>query len=145
MVDSKTLLQLKAVIPQGCLKIVLNYYICLKLPLNCPLNQLYLQITLFANNPKKIRPKKSCFWNFPPEFENFIFCRELSSIPWDPPTVSYCITYFCNESIINESVLCWQNLTGGVNGGVHVTDVTNASRTLLMNINTAKWDPLLCR
>ena len=35
--------------------------------------------------------------------------------------------------------LIW-NLTGGVNGGVHVTDVTNASRTLLMNINTLKWD-----
>ena len=32
------------------------------------------------------------------------------------------------------------NLTGGVNGGVHITDVTNASRTLLMNIETLKWD-----
>ncbi|QTX32831.1 glycerol kinase GlpK [Aminithiophilus ramosus] len=32
------------------------------------------------------------------------------------------------------------NLTGGPNGGVHVTDVTNASRTLLMNIETLKWD-----
>src|ERR1700760_887113 len=28
------------------------------------------------------------------------------------------------------------NLTGGVNGGVHVTDVTNASRTLLMDLST---------
>jgi len=32
------------------------------------------------------------------------------------------------------------NLTGGPRGGVHVTDVTNASRTLLMNINTLNWD-----
>jgi glycerol kinase len=32
------------------------------------------------------------------------------------------------------------NLTGGPNGGVHVTDVSNASRTLLMNIKTLKWD-----
>jgi len=32
------------------------------------------------------------------------------------------------------------NLTGGVNGGVHITDVTNASRTLLMNIETLQWD-----
>jgi glycerol kinase len=32
------------------------------------------------------------------------------------------------------------NLTGGVNGGIHVTDVTNASRTMFMNINTLKWD-----
>ncbi len=35
--------------------------------------------------------------------------------------------------------LIW-NLTGGPNGGVHVTDVSNASRTLLMNIETLRWD-----
>ncbi|GGR00272.1 glycerol kinase GlpK [Kitasatospora griseola] len=35
--------------------------------------------------------------------------------------------------------LIW-NLTGGVNGGRHVTDVTNASRTLLMNLHTLEWD-----
>ncbi|MHA1976744.1 MAG: glycerol kinase GlpK [Candidatus Hodarchaeales archaeon] len=32
------------------------------------------------------------------------------------------------------------NLTGGVNGGVHVTDHSNASRTMLMNLKTLKWD-----
>lgn len=31
------------------------------------------------------------------------------------------------------------NLTGGVNGGVHATDVTNASRTLLMDLQTLDW------
>ena len=36
------------------------------------------------------------------------------------------------------------NLTGGVNGGVHVTDVSNASRTLLMDINTLEWREDLC-
>lgn len=35
--------------------------------------------------------------------------------------------------------LLW-NLTGGVRGGVHVTDVTNASRTMLMNLETLEWD-----
>lgn len=35
--------------------------------------------------------------------------------------------------------LIW-NMTGGVNGGAHVTDVTNASRTMLMNLNTLDWD-----
>lgn len=35
--------------------------------------------------------------------------------------------------------LIW-NLTGGVNGGSHVTDVTNASRTMLMNLQTLDWD-----
>ncbi|MGW4804316.1 glycerol kinase GlpK [Kitasatospora sp. NPDC004272] len=38
-----------------------------------------------------------------------------------------------------DSWLIW-NLTGGVNGGRHVTDVTNASRTLLMNLHTLEWD-----
>ena len=32
------------------------------------------------------------------------------------------------------------NLTGGVHGGQHVTDVTNASRTMLMNLETLDWD-----
>ena len=35
--------------------------------------------------------------------------------------------------------LIW-NLTGGVNGGLHVTDVTNASRTMLMNLYSLSWD-----
>ncbi|MBT1635774.1 glycerol kinase GlpK [Clavibacter tessellarius] len=32
------------------------------------------------------------------------------------------------------------NLTGGTDGGVHVTDVTNASRTLFMDLETLQWD-----
>lgn len=32
-----------------------------------------------------------------------------------------------------------QNLTGGKDGGAHVTDVTNASRTMLMDIKSLKW------
>ncbi|HWJ67589.1 MAG TPA: glycerol kinase GlpK [Nocardioides sp.] len=35
------------------------------------------------------------------------------------------------------------NLTGGPDGGVHVTDVTNASRTMLMDLETLDWDPEL--
>jgi glycerol kinase len=38
-----------------------------------------------------------------------------------------------------ESWLVWW-LTGGPDGGTHVTDVTNASRTLLMNLTTLDWD-----
>jgi glycerol kinase len=33
------------------------------------------------------------------------------------------------------------NMTGGPDGGVHVTDPTNASRTLLMNLDTLAWNP----
>lgn len=38
--------------------------------------------------------------------------------------------------------LTW-NMTGGPNGGHHITDVTNASRTLLMNLETLQWDEQL--
>ena len=38
-----------------------------------------------------------------------------------------------------DSWLLW-NLSGGARGGVHATDVTNASRTLLMNLETLDWD-----
>ncbi|KAL3343357.1 hypothetical protein AABB24_027075, partial [Solanum stoloniferum] len=35
--------------------------------------------------------------------------------------------------------LIW-NLTGGVENGLHVTDISNASRTMLMNLKTLEWD-----
>ena len=37
------------------------------------------------------------------------------------------------------------NLTGGPDGGVHVTDVTNASRTLFMDLDTLAWDDEILR
>uniref|UniRef100_A0AAX7V2R7 Probable glycerol kinase n=1 Tax=Astatotilapia calliptera TaxID=8154 RepID=A0AAX7V2R7_ASTCA len=43
-----------------------------------------------------------------------------------------------------DSWLIWC-LTGGKSGGVHCTDVTNASRTMLFNIHTMDWDPELCK
>jgi glycerol kinase len=39
-----------------------------------------------------------------------------------------------------ETWIIWW-LTGGPDGGAHVTDVTNASRTLLMNLVSLEWDP----
>jgi glycerol kinase len=42
-----------------------------------------------------------------------------------------------------DSWLLW-NLTGGSSGGAHVTDVTNASRTMLMDLRTLDWDDELC-
>jgi glycerol kinase len=42
-----------------------------------------------------------------------------------------------------DSWLLW-NLTGGVDGGVHLTDVTNASRTMLMDIESLAWREELC-
>ena len=39
--------------------------------------------------------------------------------------------------------LIW-NITGGTEGGVHVTDVTNASRTMLMDLRTLQWREDIC-
>ncbi|WP_268896131.1 glycerol kinase GlpK [Gordonia zhaorongruii] len=39
--------------------------------------------------------------------------------------------------------LAW-NMTGGIEGGLHVTDVTNASRTMLMDLETLQWDAKIC-
>jgi glycerol kinase len=38
-----------------------------------------------------------------------------------------------------DTFVIW-NLTGGANGGAHITDVTNASRTMLMDLKTLDWD-----
>ncbi|MBK6976630.1 MAG: glycerol kinase GlpK [Cytophagaceae bacterium] len=38
-----------------------------------------------------------------------------------------------------DTFVAW-HLTGGINGGLHITDVTNASRTQLMNLETQTWD-----
>lgn len=38
-----------------------------------------------------------------------------------------------------DSWVLW-NLTGGLEGGKHLTDCTNASRTLLMNLASLEWD-----
>jgi glycerol kinase len=40
----------------------------------------------------------------------------------------------------NIDTWCLWNLTGGVDGGLHYTDVTNASRTMLMDLNSLSWD-----
>ena len=45
----------------------------------------------------------------------------------------------------NIDTWCIWNLTGGANGGVHVTDVTNASRTMLMDLETLDWDDEILR
>jgi glycerol kinase len=40
----------------------------------------------------------------------------------------------------NIDTWCIWNLTGGTDGGLHITDVSNASRTMLMNLETLEWD-----
>jgi glycerol kinase len=40
----------------------------------------------------------------------------------------------------NIDTWCIWNLTGGADGGLHITDVSNASRTLLMDLHTLEWD-----
>jgi len=43
-----------------------------------------------------------------------------------------------------DSWVLW-NMTGGIDGGVHVTDVTNASRTMLMNLDSLTWNEDIAR
>ena len=43
-----------------------------------------------------------------------------------------------------DTYIIWK-LTGGINGGLHVTDVSNASRTQLMNLETLDWDPAILK
>ena len=43
-----------------------------------------------------------------------------------------------------DTYVIW-NLTGGIKGGVHVTDATNASRTQLMNLESLDWDEEILR
>jgi len=43
-----------------------------------------------------------------------------------------------------DSYLVWK-LTGGQQGGIHITDVTNASRTQLLNLETLNWDQEMLR
>jgi glycerol kinase len=45
----------------------------------------------------------------------------------------------------NIDTWCIWNLTGGTKGGVHVTDVSNASRTMLMDLRTLDWDDDILR
>jgi glycerol kinase len=44
----------------------------------------------------------------------------------------------------NMDTWCIWNLTGGTDGGLHITDVSNASRTMLMDLATLAWDDELC-
>jgi glycerol kinase len=44
----------------------------------------------------------------------------------------------------NIDTWCIWNLTGGTNGGLHITDVSNASRTMLMDLQSLSWDEEIC-
>jgi len=59
----------------------------------------------------------------------------LDNVPGVREAAGRCEAVFGNM----DTWVIW-NLTGGPNGGAHVTDVTNASRTLLMNLHTLDWD-----
>ncbi|CAG9856142.1 unnamed protein product [Phyllotreta striolata] len=60
---------------------------------------------------------------------------------YSPHVKNACKSKTCLFGTVDTWIL-W-NLTGGINGGKHYTDVTNASRTFLMNIELLNWDPYL--
>lgn len=83
--------------------------------------------------------------------ENLI--REITGLPVSPYFSATKIRWLMDHSpellpkIKNDEIafgtmdswVAW-NLTGGIEGGLHVTDSTNASRTMLMNLKTLDWD-----
>ena len=54
----------------------------------------------------------------------------------------YLISFLTYFSLLCYLDLLW-NLTGGCNGGIYITDATNASRTQLMDLNSLEWDAKL--
>ncbi len=63
-------------------------------------------------------------------------------IQWILDNVSKSRSKVTNQQLLFGNIDTWilWNLTGGIKGGVHVTDFSNASRTMLMNLKTLKWD-----
>jgi glycerol kinase len=98
-----------------------------------------------------IRTNKICDQLITEGFENVF--RQKTGLPiatyFSGPKIKWLLEN--NKKVINEvskdnilfgtmdTWLIW-NLTGGIKGGKHVSDVTNASRTLLMNLRTLDWD-----
>ncbi|KAH8279275.1 hypothetical protein KR026_005388 [Drosophila bipectinata] len=74
-------------------------------------------------------------------------CFSALKIRWLTDHVSTVKSAIAEENCLFgtlDSWLLW-NLTGGVESGVHSTDVTNAHYTSLMNLSTEQWDPKLCQ
>ncbi|XVF86404.1 hypothetical protein PTKIN_Ptkin18bG0037100 [Pterospermum kingtungense] len=70
-------------------------------------------------------------------------CPFYNAIVWmDARTSSVCSCYFKVGDALFGTIDTWLiwNLTGGINGGLHVSDVSNASWTMLMNLTTLDWD-----
>ena len=66
-----------------------------------------------------------------------------SKISWLLENVTGALDSARNGDLLFGTIDTWLlwNLTGGITGGVHKTDVTNASRTLLMDLDSLAWDP----
>ncbi len=81
------------------------------------------------------------------------FVRERTGLPistyFSAPKIKYLMEHNpeIKDKVLRNKILfgtidtwlIW-NLTGGPSGGLHITDVTNASRTMLFNINRLEWD-----
>lgn len=80
-------------------------------------------------------------------FPSYFSCFSALKIKWlieNNTAVQDCINR--NECCFGnlDSWILW-NLTGGIETGIHCTDVTNASRTMLMDLSSLKWDSRLCQ
>ncbi|KPJ00617.1 Glycerol kinase [Papilio xuthus] len=96
--------------------------------------------------------------NVPNKTRNKNYLKPLCGLPLSPYFSAVKLRWLSDKvDVVNNAMkkgsccfgtvdtwIIW-NLTGGANGGKHVTDVSNASRTMLMNIETLEWDALLLK
>lgn len=92
--------------------------------------------------------------SIPNNSKNISYLKPLCGLPlspyfsalklrWLKDNVPHVSKAMASGTCMFGTIDCWliYNLTGGANnGGLHITDVTNASRTMLMNIETLQWD-----
>ncbi|XP_037952491.1 glycerol kinase [Teleopsis dalmanni] len=74
-------------------------------------------------------------------------CFSALKVKWLQENIPAVADAIKNESCLFGTLDTWilWNLTGSVDCGIHATDVTNASYTLLMNIRSLTWDSRLCK
>lgn len=73
-------------------------------------------------------------------------CFSALKIKWIMDNVSDVKQHMRDNNCMFGTLDTWilWNLTGGIEDGIHVTDVSNAARTMLMNLETLKWDHKMC-
>lgn len=115
-----------------------NAIVWLDMRTSSTVDQLLDMVPNKARNKNYLQPL--CGLPLSPYFSAVKFCWLRDNVPRVAQAIKQNTCLFGTV----DTWLLW-NLTGGIHNGIHVTDVTNASRTMLMNIETLHWDPHLLK